>query len=106
MGSSGEERLTDSALPTFVLGEPLCPRCVASQGLCAGCAAHDKAILPQIAVNTEWLKMMGGPDYTPPSVVPRELPDLNVPGRKSARRTQRNRELRTRHGLALAATPR
>jgi hypothetical protein len=43
-------------LPALGLAEDVCLDCTAQQGLCA---RHERDVLPQLARNIGWLKMMG-----------------------------------------------
>lgn len=43
-------------MPAVGLSDDPCPRCVAEQGLCS---RHHRGILPELARNIGWLKLMG-----------------------------------------------
>lgn len=39
--------------------KPPCANCIRARGLCRKCASLDRSLLPQLAVNVGWLRMMG-----------------------------------------------
>lgn len=89
----------------------ICPRCIEAGGLC-GREACQRAVLPQLATNRGWLKMIGDvlTEQTERQELTREL-KIGQPtteeaaavakiGRRNARRVARQK--RGYHGLALA----
>lgn len=81
-------------VPEF--GEALCNRCLEAGGFCASCV---RELLPRIAVNRGWLKLMAAAAYRPHVLA--ETPALSAAGAAA-----RRREARKAAKAALAKTTR
>lgn len=75
---------------------PACPKCLRDRGLCRDCAQFDRSILPQIAQNRGWLKLIAGAAQLTPTS------EIHVPDPDGERiRVRKQRKAVRRLALAL-----